>query len=159
MVPFAIMARNRDVLLAKIFSEKNQFAKRAQCENCLFSYDFCQTTKPAKKPIFVVVQRLSVCIIKKIERSLFESFSKKEQNSFLFFLKRTTNNATMTLSAFAFNLSLDWFDPQFLCHASLPPHFCNTNSQKFELFICKNVVQWRFSWNWLIKSRTEFDDA
>ena len=109
--------------------------------------------------IFFILQRPSACAIKKIERSLFESFSKKEQNSFLFFLKRTTNNATMMLSAFAFNLLLDWFDPQFLCYASLPPHFYNINSQKFELFICKNVVQWRFSWNWRIKSQTEFDDA
>ena len=39
---------------------------------------------------FFVLQRLSACTIKKIERSLFKSFSKKEQNSFLFFLKRTT---------------------------------------------------------------------
>ena len=52
---------------------------------------FCFISKVAgRTEFFFILQRLSACIIKKIERSLFESFSKKEQNSFLFFLKRTT---------------------------------------------------------------------
>ena len=49
------------------------------------------------------------------------------------------------------------------CHVSwctlLPYHFYNKNSQKFELFFCKNAVQQCFLWNRQIKSRTEFDDA
>ena len=44
-------------------------------------------------------------------------------------------------------------------HTSLPCHFHDKNSQKFELFFHKNVMQQCFLWNGRIKSRTEFDDA